>query len=156
MSLEKDNGKFEIFSNETNNELTKNRKMLPKRILKLHDAIRESLELNDLNIADKSMIAPQIIHGWLTTLYSEQALLDKLEIKKDTVKEAWIKKHGENDGPRYISGQIAENECPELQKLNELIKEQREIVRYLTESVKVMKDLQWNIKNAVNIMQMEN
>ena len=146
-----------ILKDDTIKEMAKNQKHLNPRLLKIHNAIQDTLELSELNIVDKCKIAPQLVHGWLSTLYQEEAVLRALQDKAEIIKEEWIKNNG---GTKYkisaVNNTIAEKECIEYKKYQKLIKDQDEIVRYLKDSVRILKEFQWHLKNLVNIMQLEN
>jgi hypothetical protein len=145
---------IDILSDKTNKEMNKNRNKLSPRILKLHDAVAESLLLTEFNIQEKSLVSANIAHGWVTTLFAEESVLKKLEDKKEQLEAAYLQKYGKPDIPKYkIADEMEKND--QIKKLTIAIDEQTEVVRYLNEVVKIVKQGQWDIKNAISVMQLE-
>lgn len=154
MEDDKDFTMIDILSDETNEQMTKNRKQLSPRLLKLHAAVAESLLLTEFNIQEKAMLSANIAHGWVTTLFGEEAALKRLETKKEQMEEAFVKKYGKKDTPRWETTEVMAKD-EKIKAIEAAIEEQADICRYLTETVKIIKQSQWDIKNVVSIMQLE-
>lgn len=154
MEEDKDLRKIDCLSDETNKEMNKNRNQLSDRMLKLHDAVAESLLLTDFNIQEKALVSGNIAHGWITTFFAEQATLKRLEDKKDELEAKFIEKYGAKDIPRFQTTSLMEQN-KQIKKLNETIYEQSEVVRYLQEVTKILKNSSFEINNVVKIMQLE-
>jgi hypothetical protein len=154
MENDKDLRNIDVLSDETNQQMNKNRNKLPARIMKLHDAVAESLLLDDFNLQEKSLVSANIAHGWVTTLFAEQAVLKKLEDKETELKEAYEAKYGKPDIPRFQTMKEMNNN-KQIKTMAKAVEEQAEIVRYLSEVIKIIKQNQWDIKNAINILQLE-
>jgi hypothetical protein len=145
----------DIINEEQQKILKENRKYLPDKILKYHDIIQELLKLDDFNLKDKALASSSIHHTLLTSLYSEQEVLNRLELKLEQKEEEYIKKHGLENKPKYKSNKVIENE-KELIKLRRSIDNQSKVVRYLNESVKIMSQYGFSVKNAVEMVKLEN
>ena len=152
-----DENALQILSDECVNLMDQNRKHLPPKLMQLHNSITESLQLTDFNIQEKALASANVAHGWVTTLFAEQALLTKMEKKKEQWEEEYINKYGQIDPnkPRFVVKDEMQK-SDDLKKINVAIEEQSECVRYLNECIKIIKNQQWDIRNVTEIMKLEN
>ena len=128
-------------------------KTLSPKLLKYSEAITESLKLNDMNISDKSMVAPSIHHGFINCLFSERRILTKLKEKKEEAEEIYISRYGQTGEPKYKT-QNEVSKVDGIVKLEKAIKEQQEVVRYLEDICRIMSTFNFSIKNAVELMKL--
>ncbi len=128
--------------------------VLPDKMQKLHQALIESLDLSEFNIQERSMAASRIALTWVTKHHTEQHVLKKLENKLDTLQDAYVEQYGGDHVPKYVTIAAAEKDVS-IKKLKDAIDIQADVVRYLAETVKIIKENPWSIKNAISIMQME-
>lgn len=143
-----------ILSDDCVSLMNENRKHLSPKIMKLHDSITESLQLNDFNIQEKALASANIAHGWVTTLFAEQALLSKMEKKEEEFREEYLKKYGKPDIPKFRTEDEMEK-SDAWKKIQNAIEDQKECVRYLNECIKIIKQQQWDIRNVTEILKLE-
>lgn len=124
------------------------------KIRKFHDGMMDTLHIDEFNIIEKNKMAVQLTLSWCTTLYGENSLLNKLEKKREEVKQNYIENLGINE-KYFVLENKAEKECLALKKIDKAIEEQKSVVLFLKEANKIMKDFSWNIKNTIDLMKIE-
>jgi hypothetical protein len=124
---------------------------LNSKILKISSAVKRALAINDMNISELALVSPSIHHGFLNVQFSEQNILEQLEAKKEKLEEEYFEKFGKSNRPRYESKALIDAQ-EDVKKLNSIIKEQKKVVSYITDIVKIMANYNFSIKNAVEIL----
>lgn len=128
---------------------------LSNKIIELSKELESDLELNDLNLKEKSLKCAGIRAKWLQIQYEESSVLNKLdEARKIKVKE-YISKHGNPNAPKFMSEKEAEN-SKEIKQIDSSIEEQKEVLRYLIEINKtVICSFGYDIKNVIDLTKLE-
>lgn len=126
---------------------------LHKKFKRYSESIKRSLSLNDMNIREKSLIAPTIHHGYINCLFAEQSYLRKLERALDLKRVEYKEKYGVTDVPRYKAEDVIKNEKV-IRVLNDNISLQKEIIKYLEDVCKVLSTFGFSVKNSVELMKL--
>jgi len=126
---------------------------LSKKIQKISDSVHEALTLSEFNIQEKAQVAPSLHHGFVNCLFSERNTLKKLKELKLVKEEEFISKYGKDNVPKYKTAQLIANN-DEILKINMLIEEQNDAVKYLEEVCRIMSAFNFSIKNAVDLMKL--
>ena len=128
---------------------------LPKRLVELQNEVVQDLELNDINLHDKSMKCPGIKCKWTQIFFEEEQILKQLEEKLERDIEEYIEKHGKMGIPKFKSDAEA-RKSEAIQKIEKAIKQQKLVVRYLSDIVKIVNNFGYDIKNSTDILKLEN
>jgi len=128
-------------------------KNLPEKIRRYSNSIKRSLELRDMNIHEKALVAPTIHHGYINSLFKERNYLKRLEKaytkKKDIIKEEFV-----DDGrPSFVVDREVKQR-KDLQKIRDTIELQKELINYLEDCCKVLSQFGYSVKNAVELMKL--
>lgn len=143
------------------------RKHLPDKLVRYYDQISSLLEVNDMNIGDKSKLDTSIAHGILTQYYAECNILDKLKTKREELVEQKTEKEKNNSdsektipspGKAKPAWQVKNEveKSKEIKDIDKKIKDQSMIVNYLKDSLDIMSRFSFTIKNAVELIKLEN
>jgi hypothetical protein len=153
MSLFKDNIDYCI-SDKTKKLLDEATKIGSKRLLDYHDAIQDTMVIEDFNMVEKSQIAQNLVHTWLTAYYSQKNGLDQLVNFRDQVKDEFMNSLDPNV-KGFMKEASAEKECTQLKDIDLQIAEQQVMVKYLYDCLDIVKQLGWAIKNAIDLKKLE-
>lgn len=127
---------------------------LPKRILEIQAEVVKDLELNDFLLHDKAMKCPGIKAKWLAILFEEESYMKKLENAYEQLVEDYVEAHGKRGIPKFKAEGEARMDG-DIMKLGSAIKSQKEVVRYMDGIYKIITSFGYEIKNATDIMKME-
>ena len=137
------------------NLLAVNYKHLPERLLKLHQYTSESLQLNDLNIREKAMVASQLAQSILTSYYAEKSLLSKLQTLLKIKESEYRERYGKENVPRHhIQAEL--DKVQDIKDIKGKIDECGMVVEYLRDLLPIFKAHSYNIKNACDLIGFEN
>lgn len=142
------------------------RKYLPEKLVSYYEQISSLLDVNDMNIADKSKLDSSITHGILTQYYAECSILDKLKEKREELVNNKVDEKGKNNtGNNSISSPLKskpmwqlKNEAEkssEIKKIDKKINEQIMVTNYLKDSLDVLSKFSFTLKNAVELIKLE-
>ena len=121
------------------------------------EEIAEDLKIDQFNVKEVQMRSPARKHFWVARLINTKIKLNTLKSKKKTLKHELILKIIERAPTKLTQvavGNAAEN-SKELKVINEAILDSEAIVEYLEHVVKILSNIQWDIKNIIDLMQME-
>lgn len=127
---------------------------LSPKLKYFNQGILETMDVNDFNLQEKSKVALHLTQGWLGILYAERENLKKLHKERDRVKEEYIATL-DNNLKIYVLENKAENECGNLKIIDQAIEAQEEVIRFLEESNKILKNLGFTIKNSIDLLKIE-
>ena len=136
-------------------QLDATQKFLSPTIMELHKSVQESLNLTDFNISEQAMVASTIHHSYLTLLYQHKALKKKLEEALDQKEEQYVNRYAKAGIPKYKT----ESEFKALAQtklLRTKIDDETEIISYLYDVCKILKQHGFNIKNICDLMKLDN
>lgn len=128
---------------------------LSDKLLHYHAEAEEDLKLSELNIKEKSLASSGLKIKWLKTLFAERKNLSALRALKIQRTEEYVKNHGVPGGNR-LQTKLEAEATAEIKKITETISEYEEIVDYLENVLKIFMVWGYDIKNAVNILDIEN
>lgn len=138
-------------SDETLNALLQSQQYLSDKLQSYHKAIMDSIRLDEFNVKEKSMVASGIAQAWITAYFAEEALLKQLERKKDDILES---ASSDTSVPKY-KAIAAASTSEKIKRINNLIEDQKQVVRFLAESQKNAKNIVWDVKNVISILELE-
>lgn len=152
-----DKYKIDILEDATNDTMLESWKYLTPKMLKIQDSIYDSLTLDDLNLTDKAMVSSKIVGNWIGTYYGEKRLLEKFREKRLVIVDELIDKMitEKNKKPRYSLKDEAEG-SPKVQALDRCIKEQEEVLKFLEEHLRNLKQFGFSIKSAIDLAKLDN
>lgn len=128
---------------------------LDDKILKYHKNITMLLELNKFNIQEKALVAPGLSQSVLTSVFAEQRLLEKMEAAREKKKEELFGKLKKDNVPHFKT-EMEINETATLKEFDKAIKTQKDLVRYLQESFKIVSNFGFAVKNSIDVIKLEN
>lgn len=115
------------------------------------------LKINDMTLSDKSFEIPQKKHYWVTKLILEKQELMKLERNKKQL-EKEVMKMQKDELPVTLSKQSmrgAVYNTQTMQTITQQIDEQKLLVEYLEKVEKIFSFITNDVKNIVEVKQME-
>lgn len=121
------------------------------------DEINKDLAIDDFNIKDSQMKLPARKHFWVARLMDAKINRNKIIAAKKQHKKELVTRII-NESPVKITTQTAESaaeNAKEIELLNEKLKELDFIIEYLEKVEKIFSTMHWEIKNIIQINQME-
>lgn len=119
--------------------------------------VAKDLQIDQFNVKEVQMRAPSRKHFWVARLINNKIKLNKLKNQKKNLKNTLVQKILEN-APTKLSMTAAINAAEnskEIVELNDQINDLELIVEYLDNVVKIMSTIHWEIKNIIELIQME-
>ena len=119
--------------------------------------VAKDLKIDQFNVKEVQMRAPARKHFWVARLINTKIKLNKLKSKKKSLKNTLVCKIIES-APTKLSLTAASNaveNSKEIEELNEQISDLEVVVEYLDNVVKIMSTIHWEIKNIIELIQME-
>jgi hypothetical protein len=119
--------------------------------------ISEELKVDAFNIKSVQMRMASRKHFWVARLVNTKIELNRLKAKRKATKHTMVQQIIDNAPIKMsITGaQIAADNTPVMLKLTEDMEEKEIIVEYLEKVEKIMSSMHWEIKNIVDLQQME-
>lgn len=126
-----------------------------EKFINYKESIEKDLKIDQFNIHNKVNEIPSLKHFWVAKLIESKIELKKLHKKKNEL----IKKVRESQqvGLKLSISSLKEMEekSPVLSEINEQIEEMELIVEYLEKTEKVFSSTTYDLKNAIELMKME-
>lgn len=119
--------------------------------------ISEELKVDQFNIKSVQMRLASRKHFWVARLINTKIQLNKTKAKKKAIRHTMIDTIIQN-APIKMSITAAQNSAdnsPVMVKLNDEIDSLEITVEYLEKVEKIMSNMHWEIKNIVDLQQME-
>ena len=129
--------------------------MAYETFLKYKEAIERDLKIDQFNIHNKVNDIPSLKHFWVAKLIEAKIEIKKLQRKKTDL----IKKVNESQdvgiklSTSSMNSVIAKS--PVIAEINEQIEELELIVEYLEKAEKIFNSTTYDLKNAIELMKME-
>lgn len=134
--------------------LQDNAKHLSPKLKKYSEVVGNLIQLSDLNLHEKSLLAPTIHLNILSCYYSENALTKKLEELLSVKKKEYVETYGKQGMPRFkIEEEICKSDT--LMKIQEKLDEQYIVVKFLRDCVELLKNYNFAVKNCVDLNKLE-
>ena len=127
---------------------------LNKNIIAYADDFKNDTALNQINLKEKSLSAPGIKTKWVMIWMSEQKKLTKLEKLKELKEREYLQKFGAPDIPKFKTEKEA-GSSEEIKKINIIMEEQRDTIRFLFEMCQILKQFGFDISNSIKLIQLE-
>lgn len=124
---------------------------------KYFEEVGKDLVLDDFNIKEQSMRLPARKHYWVAQLIKSKIKRNQIFEKKKTLKKK-ITKEVIASSPVKLSQSAAEQAAERHESISTLTAEIKEldlVIEYLDKVEKVMSQMSFDVKNAVEIMKME-
>lgn len=121
------------------------------------EEIGADLVVTDFNIKDVQLKLPSRKHFWAARLIDAKISLQDLQKRKKNLKKDLVKRIIA-EAPVKITQQTAESAAEsteELISINDSIKEYELVIEYLEKVERIMAGMGYDIRNIINIMQME-
>ena len=121
------------------------------------EEVNKDLHIDDFNLKDAQMKLPSRKHFWVARLMDAKINRGKLLSKKKQHKKELVSRIIA-ESPVKITTQTAESAAentPDIEIINEKLKELEYIIEYLEKVEKIFSSMHWEIKNIVQINQME-
>jgi len=121
------------------------------------EEIAEDLKIDQFNVKEVQMRAPARKHFWVARLVNAKIKLNALKSKKSTLKHEIILRLIERSPTRMtqVAMSNAADNSRELKDIKEAVSDHEALVEYLEHVVKIIGSIQWDIKNIIDLMQME-
>lgn len=119
--------------------------------------ISEELKVDAFNIKSVQMRMASRKHFWVARLVNTKIELNKLKARKKAIKHSMVQQILDNAPVKMsiTAAQNAADNTPNILKLTEEIEEREVIIEYLEKVEKIMSSMHWEIKNIVDLQQME-
>lgn len=121
------------------------------------EEIGADLVVTDFNIKDVQLKLPSRKHFWAARLIDAKISLQDLQKRKKNLKKDLVNRII-TEAPVKITQQTAESAAEsteELISINDSIKEYELVIEYLEKVERIMAGMGYDIRNIINIMQME-
>lgn len=121
------------------------------------EEIGADLVVTDFNIKDVQLKLPSRKHFWAARLIDAKITLQDLQKRKKNLKKDLVKRIIA-EAPVKITQHTAESAAEsteELISINDSIKEYELVIEYLEKVERIMAGMGYDIRNIINIMQME-
>jgi len=128
--------------------------ILVKRIKDLNNDAVEDLTLREINIREKALECPALKTKWLMILSEEKKYLKLLKKAKSKSLEDYVQNHGKIGVPKLLTSKDAEKQ-KEITNINQAISDQEEVVEFVEGIVKIFSNLNFDIKNSVDLIKIE-
>lgn len=126
-------------------------------LAKYREEIAKELQIDQMNIKQVQLRLPSRKHFWLGRLMDARIKLNHLQSDKKRMKielVAQVKK----DSPVTLTtsaAEVAVENSAKIQQHNEKIREVEFIVEYLERVEKIMSSMHWEIRNIIQILELE-
>ena len=121
------------------------------------EEVNKDLFIDDFNIKDSQMKLPSRKHFWVARLMDAKINKNKLLSKKKQHKKELVTRII-SESPVKLTTQTADaaaENTSDIEIINEKLKELDFIIEYLEKVEKIFSSMHWEIKNIIQINQME-
>ena len=128
--------------------------LLDERMKKLNSEALEDFQLDDYTLKEKSLASPNIKIKWTRILAEEQKLLKLLEQKQDDYKRDLLSsKFDVNVADFKKKIELAGDDG--MVKFNKAIENQKDVIRFVEGICKIAQGFGFDLKNAIDIVKLE-
>jgi len=124
---------------------------------KYYSELKNDLQIDEMNVKDKSLMTPGIKHKWVKRLIDAKIELRRQENMRElTIKELSEKLSQEspiNLSPMSTRKLVENNET--YKKINENIEEQKILIEFFEKIERVVNSLTYDIKNIIDLIKIE-
>lgn len=122
-----------------------------------HNDIKKQVDVNEFNMKEVQMGLPMARHYWVSRLmFHKQEIMKLRKFRKQAKQKILDKIHQESPvGLTSKTVDIASDDHPVIQKIDEQIAENELLVEYLTKIESNFRSISFDIKNLIQIIQLE-
>lgn len=122
-----------------------------------HNDIKKQVDVNEFNMKEVQMGLPVARHYWVSRLmFHKQEIIKLRKLRKQAKQKILDKIHQESPvGLTSKTVDIASDDHPVIQKIDEQIAENELLVEYLTKIESNFRSISFDIKNLIQIIQLE-
>jgi hypothetical protein len=119
--------------------------------------ISEEVKIDAFNIKDMAMMVPSKKHFWAARLNDHRIEIQDLKSKKAKIIRALVEKADQNSPVKLSKVNLEKmvEDMPEIQELDQKIKEQENLIAYLEDERWTFSKLTEDIKNVIEVMKLE-
>lgn len=128
--------------------------LLSKRMHELNKMAEEDLKLEDFELREKTLAAPNIKIKWIRVQAEEQRLLKLLEEKLDEYRRKLMTEKY-NISIAQFQKEIEIDKDDGVRKIRKAIEDQKDVVRFAEGIVRIAQGFGFDIKNAIDIIKLE-
>lgn len=127
-------------------------KLLPKKIIRFTEEAEQDFQLNELNIREKTLECSMMKIKWLKKLFTEQSILKKLEELLES-KRNYAIENGDVNLPKFQKA-LDVNKREDIVKLEENIKDQKEVIRFVDGVLRIANGFNFDLKNSIDYIKL--
>ena len=129
----------------------------PTLFEKYHTEITKQVSVNEFNMKDIQMGLPAARHYWVSRLVFHKQEITKYKKLRKQAKQKVVDKilHDSPVGLTSKTTDIASDEHPVIQKIDDKIVENEMLVEYLTKIESNFRSVSYDISNLIKIIQLE-
>lgn len=128
--------------------------LLSKRMHELNSMAEEDLKLEDFELREKTLAAPNIKIKWIRIQAEEQRLLKLLEERLDDYRRKLMTEKY-NISIAQFQKEIEIDKDDGVRKIRKAIEDQKDVVRFAEGIVRIAQGFGFDIKNAIDIIKLE-
>lgn len=129
--------------------------LLSKRMHELNSMAEEDLKLEDFELREKTLAAPNIKIKWIRVQAEEQRLLKLLEERLDEYKRKLMSEKY-NISIAQFQKEIEIDKDEGVRKFKKAIEDQKDVVRFAEGIVRIAQGFGFDIRNCIEIIKLEN
>lgn len=128
--------------------------LLDDRMKKLNAEALEDFQLDDYTLKEKSLASPNIKIKWTRILAEEQKLLKVLDSKMDEYKKKLLDTKFDVNVAQFKK-EIAIDGDEGIVKFKKAIENQKDVIRFVEGILKIAQGFGYDLKNAIDIVKLE-
>lgn len=128
--------------------------LLSTRMKELNTIAEEDLKLEDFGLREKTLAAPNIKIKWIRIQAEEQRLLKLLEEKLDDYRRKLMSEKY-NISIAQFQKELEIDKDDGVRKIKKAIEDQKDVVRFAEGVVRIAQGFGFDIKNAIDIIKLE-
>tara|TARA_B100001564_G_C20322483_1_gene526396 strand:+ start:77 stop:502 length:426 start_codon:yes stop_codon:yes gene_type:complete len=129
-------------------------------IAKLGKELMEDMQVNLMNVRDKSMTVSSIRAKWVMKYFKEKEIVRKLKDAKSTLLQKGVEGLQTTDTQFRNMSKIRleekiSRESDKIKKINEMLSKQNEVVQFMEYALNVVSDFNFTVKHALDAIKLE-
>ena len=129
-------------------------------IAKLGKELMEDMQVNLMNVRDKSMTVSSIRAKWVMKYFKEKEIVRKLKDAKSTLLQKGVEGLQTTDTQFRNMSKIRleekiSKESDKIKKINEMLSKQNEVVQFMEYALNVVSDFNFTVKHALDAIKLE-
>ena len=129
-------------------------------IAKLGKELMEDMQVNLMNVRDKSMTVSSIRAKWVMKYFKEKEIVRKLKDAKSTLLQKGVEGLQTTDTQFRNMSKIRleekiSKESDKIKKVNEMLSKQNEVVQFMEYALNVVSDFNFTVKHALDAIKLE-